>query len=146
MTQRHAFRSAMLSALVACGALALALALAACDVDIDSVLAENEDVVLWAHDSAHVRRLVITPRDGVRLDTAMAPLLLLRSGERLTFVPSTVNIGMDSVVAGPTVRVTLTVPVNGTLRLSVCRESADGCRTISVPVYTRGRTLRGERF
>lgn len=142
MTHNHAFRFAMRSALIACSVLSLA----ACDVDIDSVLAENEDVVLWAHDSAHVRRLVITPRDGVRLDSAVAPLLLMRSGERLTFEQSSVKVGADSMVEGPTVRVTLTVPVNGTLRLSVCREAIAGCRTISVPVYTRGRTLRGERM
>ncbi len=142
MRHRHAFRIATLPALVACSLLALA----ACDVDIDSVLAESEDVVLWAHDSAHVRRLVITPRAGVRLDTAVAPLLLMRSGERLTFAPSVVKVGVDSVLEGPTVRVTLSVPVNGTLRLSVCRVATDGCRTISVPVYTRGRTLRGERM
>ncbi len=131
---------------------------AACAADLDTVLAENPSLVLAAHDSAHVRTLVIEPSPGVTVDSSFVPVLLLESGARLEFTTSVVQTLADSLAILPNVRVNLTPPAVGTLRLRVCTEralAADSgaaedsvssgreCRTVSMRVQTRGRTLRG---
>lgn len=138
--------------------LILALAAAACDAEVDTVLAENETLVLSAHDSAHVRTLVVEPASGVSIDQTFVPVLLLESGERLEFATARVPTLSDSMAMLPSLRVNLTPPVVGTLRLRVCTERATAadstaaadavapsseCRTVSMRVQTRGRTLRG---
>ncbi len=131
----------------------------ACAADVDTVLAQNPSLVLAAHDSAHVRTLVIEPSPGLTIDSAFVPVLLLESGARLEFTTSVVPTLADSLALLPNVRVNLTPPVNGTLRLRICTPDSDStaltdstptagernsCRTLSMPVETRGRTLRGQ--
>ena len=123
--------------------LAALVATAACAADVDTVLAENESLVLSAHDSAHVRTLVIELATGVRIDDSFVPVLLLESGERLEFSTSVVPTLADSLALLPNLRVNLTPPVVGTLRLRICPPNEDKCRTLSMRVQTRGRTLRG---
>lgn len=132
----------------------------ACSAAVDMALVEHAQFLLAAHDSAHVRQLVLVPAAGVILDTAVAPLLLLQSGERLAFAPELHRHYAETGATVSTLRVPLTTPINGTLRLRVCQALAGGtpsardqateegnatlnCETISVPVYTRSRSSAG---
>ncbi len=114
----------------------------ACAAEVDQVLVRSPLVVLSAHDSAHIRTLVLQPTEGVRIDASEAPTLERESGGSLVFTARALTSDSAFFVDAPSARVTLTQPVNGTLRLRACPASGE-CRAISLPVRTRGRTMRG---
>jgi len=127
------------------GALVLGLCVGsgwACAADVDNVLVRHSLVVLSAHDSAHIRTLVLEPTEGARIEASAPPTLERESGGRIVFRATVLTPDSLYFVNAPSARVTLTQPVNGTLRLRAC-PATGACRDVSLPVRTRGRTTRG---
>jgi hypothetical protein len=128
-----------LTALLAAG---FALAGAACLDPPDTVLAQHELFVVAAHDSAHVRTLAIEAGPNSAIDARVQPQLLLESGDRISFSSKAISADGTRYVEAPTARVLLSSPVNGVLRLSVCKDGETQCSPVSVSVQTRGRKAR----
>lgn len=112
-----------------------------CAADIDNVLVRHPLVQLVAHDSAHMRTLVLEPTEGVRIEAGAPPTLLREGGGQIVFTARAFTDDSLFFAEAPSARVTLTRPVNGTLKLRVC-PSASECQGVSLPVRTRGRTTR----
>ncbi len=120
----------------------LALAGSACLDPPDTVLAQHELFVLAAHDSAHVRTLAIEAGPGAAIDARVQPQLLLDSGERISFSAKGRSTDGTRFLDAPSARVLLSSPVNGVLRLSVCKDGVTACEAVSLSVQTRGRKAR----
>ncbi len=114
----------------------------ACAAEVDNVLVRHSLVVLAAHDSAHIRTLVLEPTEGSRIEAGVPPTLERESGGRIVFEARALTPDSLYFLDAPSARVTLTRPVNGTLRLRACPANGQ-CRAVSLEVRTRGRTTRG---
>jgi len=114
----------------------------ACAANVDNVLVRHSLVVLSAHDSAHIRTLVLEPTEGSRIEAGVPPTLERESGGRIVFQARSLTPDSLYFLDAPSARVSLTPPVNGTLRLRACPVNGR-CRAVSLEVRTRGRTTRG---
>lgn len=123
-------------------AAALTLGGAACLEPPDTVLAQHRLFVLAAHDSAHVRTLAIEAAPDVSIDARTQPELQLDTGERISFTAQRTSTDGTRYLDAPSARVLLSSPVNGVLKVSVCRDEETECRAVSLTVQTRGRKAR----